>query len=416
MFLIPTIQTSASETYTQVDQYTTSEHIDSAETILIKNTIYKYFDGEFKSIIEEKAVNQDNVICNNKLKELTLLQNTRKALWYKALDDIILDYKIDITYKSIDLYEDTCIVDLLKDTSFSFTKSPDITSQEFDNEHIVKLKKINNNWLIENDVDVSEIKENSQLQGESSKPNLKKSKDINTSSVNANEDDSSLNQTILDEGIEKIDDKIFSLKESINNIDNELNGYKELKSRISNATNSNRLKSSNAIKANDVTSWNSYDWNATVNYARKWAYSYNPNYPKFEDADCTNFVSQSIYAGAPAMNWSSRWCINSVVYGKPWTCVNEFWDFIVNNRGAGPVSIDNTKYWDICKGDPVQLWNNNSGGYTHTIIVTANDGQGGLGYSAHSDSRRDYSFDSAYASGKYNYDKERTAHILGYNK
>lgn len=416
MFLMPTIQASAEETYTQADQYTTNEHIDSKEIVFIKNSIYTYFDGEFKSIIEEKAVNQDNVICNNKLKELKLLQHTREALWYKALDDVISDYKIDITYKSIDLYGDTCTVNLLKDTSFSFTKSPDINSQEFDNEHIITLKKINNIWLIENDIDVQINEENSQSQVKANETNLKKSKIKDTYNIGNRITDYSLDQSTLKEYNQNMDNQISSLKESISDIDNEIDDYKEL--RTKNIANTKKLKNSNSIRANSLTSWNEYDWNAAVNYARGWAYGFNPSYPNFDKSggDCTNFVSQAIYAGAPAMNFDSRWYISSVIYGKPWTCVGDFWNFIINNRGAGPVSVDNTKYLDICMGDPVQLWNNSAGGYTHTVIVTANDGQGGLAFSSHTVARRDYSFDSLYAKGIYNYDRERTAHILGYNK
>lgn len=305
---------------------------------------------------------------------------------------------------------------MLKDTSFSFTKSPDINSQEFDNEHIITLKKINNIWLIENDIDVQINEENSQSQVKANETNLKKSKIKDTYNIGNRITDYSLDQSTLKEYNQNMDNQISSLKESISDIDNEIDDYKEL--RTKNIANTKKLKNSNSIRANSLTSWNEYDWNAAVNYARGWAYGFNPSYPNFDKSggDCTNFVSQAIYAGAPAMNFDSRWYISSVIYGKPWTCVGDFWNFIINNRGAGPVSVDNTKYLDICMGDPVQLWNNSAGGYTHTVIVTANDGQGGLAFSSHTVARRDYSFDSLYAKGIYNYDRERTAHILGYNK
>ena len=48
----------------------------------------------------------------------------------------------------------------------------------------------------------------------------------------------------------------------------------------------------------------SYDREAAVAYARRFALSRNPAYYDFSDlgGDCTNFASQCIYAGAGIMN------------------------------------------------------------------------------------------------------------------
>ena len=49
-----------------------------------------------------------------------------------------------------------------------------------------------------------------------------------------------------------------------------------------------------------------YDRYSAVEYALKWAYSRNPRFFDFEDigGDCTNFVSQCLYAGCGIMNYS----------------------------------------------------------------------------------------------------------------
>ena len=49
-----------------------------------------------------------------------------------------------------------------------------------------------------------------------------------------------------------------------------------------------------------------YDRNAAVAYARKWAMDRNPAYYNFDGigGDCTNFASQSIYAGSKIMNYT----------------------------------------------------------------------------------------------------------------
>lgn len=44
-----------------------------------------------------------------------------------------------------------------------------------------------------------------------------------------------------------------------------------------------------------------YDRNAAIDYAKKWAYKSNPNFPSF-DGDCANFISQCLLAGGFEMN------------------------------------------------------------------------------------------------------------------
>lgn len=46
-----------------------------------------------------------------------------------------------------------------------------------------------------------------------------------------------------------------------------------------------------------------YDRISAVNYAKKWALSRNPKFYDFDPigGDCTNFISQCIYAGAKVM-------------------------------------------------------------------------------------------------------------------
>lgn len=49
-----------------------------------------------------------------------------------------------------------------------------------------------------------------------------------------------------------------------------------------------------------------YDRTAAVAYARRWAFSRNPLYYDFtgQGGNCTNFVSQCVYAGCGQMNFT----------------------------------------------------------------------------------------------------------------
>lgn len=89
----------------------------------------------------------------------------------------------------------------------------------------------------------------------------------------------------------------------------------------------------------------SYDREAAVNYARKWAYYRNPRYYDFEDigGDCTNFASQCLFAGSGIMNYTPLfgWYYRSASDRTPsWTGVPYFYNFLVSNKGPGPYGSD----------------------------------------------------------------------------
>lgn len=84
-----------------------------------------------------------------------------------------------------------------------------------------------------------------------------------------------------------------------------------------------------------------YNRGAAVEYARRWALDRNPVYYDFENigGDCTNFASQSIYAGAKVMNFTPvmGWYYRSVSDRAPsWSGVEYLYNFLVNNRSVGP--------------------------------------------------------------------------------
>ena len=77
-----------------------------------------------------------------------------------------------------------------------------------------------------------------------------------------------------------------------------------------------------------------YDRGAAVDYARRWALSRNPAFYDFSDigGDCTNFVSQCIYAGAGVMNYTKDtgwYYISSSDRTPSWTGVEYLYDFLI---------------------------------------------------------------------------------------
>jgi len=116
-----------------------------------------------------------------------------------------------------------------------------------------------------------------------------------------------------------------------------------------------------------------YNRDAAIAYAEKWALSRNPDFYDYEGigGDCTNFVSQCVYAGTGVMNYTPTYgwyYINSNDKSPSWTGVDYFYDFMTNNRGVGPYGIE-TRLINIIPGDIIQLGNSN-GMFYHSLILT----------------------------------------------
>ena len=65
-----------------------------------------------------------------------------------------------------------------------------------------------------------------------------------------------------------------------------------------------------------------YDRQTAVEYANYWAYRRNPRYYAFDEigGDCTNFVSQCLYAGSGVMNFTTTvWLKVSLPPRAIWT-------------------------------------------------------------------------------------------------
>ncbi len=120
-----------------------------------------------------------------------------------------------------------------------------------------------------------------------------------------------------------------------------------------------------------------YDRKLAVEYAIEWAYRRNPKYYNFDPVggDCTNFISQCVYAGAGVMNYTPilGWFYKSSTNRTPsWTGVEYFARFLTENNSIGPVGVY-TDLNNIDLGDVIQLGNAN-GDFYHSLLVTGFNG------------------------------------------
>ena len=116
-----------------------------------------------------------------------------------------------------------------------------------------------------------------------------------------------------------------------------------------------------------------YNRRRAIAYSNRWAFSRNPAYYDFSNigGDCTNFVSQCLYAGSRVMNYTpdTGWYYISVNERSPsWTGVQFLYEFLTSNKTRGPygreVSIEQCR-----EGDVIQLQMN--GGYYHSLFVVS---------------------------------------------
>ena len=119
-----------------------------------------------------------------------------------------------------------------------------------------------------------------------------------------------------------------------------------------------------------------YKRNLTIRYAQKWAYDRNSKYYNFDDlgGDCTNFISQCVYAGSKEMNYNKNngWYYSSLNNrSASWTGVDEFYKFLIlfliSNKLNGPRG-EKVEQKNLEIGDIIQL-SFDGIKFAHTLIV-----------------------------------------------
>ena len=116
----------------------------------------------------------------------------------------------------------------------------------------------------------------------------------------------------------------------------------------------------------------SYNRNASVQYALKWAFGRNPKYYNYNKlgGDCTNFISQCLFEGIGQMNYRKiGWYYKDANRkSSSWAGVEFLYEFLINNKYEGPkgkeISVN-----ELQVGDLIQL-SFDGNVYGHSLIVT----------------------------------------------
>lgn len=347
----------------------------------IKDIVHEFLKNEIESIKIKSSIKSNHLIGNFKLREYSNLNNYYYSEWYKKLNNTLLDYELSINYDSIEISTNLANIFLSTDVYLVFSNDPDIKQGAFGNRYYFKLQKKSGKWFIENIVTPEEIEIENTLAEEQ-----------NRKSIYAEKDDFYKTNTS--------DKKLDVVKEKIKNIDNDLKKFKPT-SNTKDKTKSSYI-SKNVVIPNDTyvgsalyaTTYKSYS--AAIDYARAWtryAWDYNSDqYIYYDKADCTNFVSQCLYAGG--YTYSNTWR----PYNWEWVNVEYFYQHMTSTPGYGTPKVN---YWDATLGDILQLKKVGGTRFSHSIIVTKLGQYGDIYFCAHSENRQDYSLMNVYPSSEY---------------
>ncbi len=121
-----------------------------------------------------------------------------------------------------------------------------------------------------------------------------------------------------------------------------------------------------------------YQREAALAYAHRWALGRNPAYLDFTSlgGDCTNFISQCLYAGILVMNYTPTfgwYYLTGNEKAPAWTAARYLHRFLLENESVGPYGQEAERDAMI-PGDIVQLMDGN-GRYYHSLLVLENTGQ-----------------------------------------
>ena len=146
-----------------------------------------------------------------------------------------------------------------------------------------------------------------------------------------------------------------------------------------------------------------------VEYARRWALDRNPLYYDYTGigGNCTNFVSQCVYAGSCTMNYTpvyGWYYLSAAERTASWTGVQYFYNFITQNQNVGPFARE-IGVEAVEAGDVIQLGREGTG-YYHTLLCVGRQGEEIL-VAAQSDDALDRPLST------YDYDYARFLHIEG---
>jgi hypothetical protein len=349
----------------------------------VKQVIASYFTAYYdaqKSLTEatltEMLADNDNIRLNEAFRSVEL---EKKKLFNTAISD----YSYQIKYKNVNITENTAAIDLILDLDYYCANSPNVKSGIYNVNYSFTLKNNGNKWVITGiDSDLDEFK--------IFKDKVEQKSGTKSLAISSQAD------AIL-QAKKAMISQFQEVAQSINQSDSAVNHSSE-------PDNSNNTAIVNSIY--HVYTNYSYSPSLASAYAQKYAKASSSSrifytaYWNGSEVDCTNFVSQCVWAGYGGYVESSTNQTNSnisnmvrmvsgVWYGgsgggsENWEEVPDFFTYMVSSKVLGPQAVTDFSnynarhYYDednkvtpasIKVGDVIQYWKD--GKYCHSSIVS----------------------------------------------
>jgi hypothetical protein len=161
-----------------------------------------------------------------------------------------------------------------------------------------------------------------------------------------------------------------------------------------------------------------YDKISAVAYSHRWALSRNPDYFDYSSlgGDCTNYISQCLYAGSKIMNYTKNfgwYYINANEKAPAWTGVPYLYNFLTRKeQSPGPFG-EEVSLQNIGIGDIIQLSFRKNSNFAHSLFVVhigMPADYNNILINTHTYDRQNYPL------SKYNWERIRFIKILGVRK
>jgi len=149
-----------------------------------------------------------------------------------------------------------------------------------------------------------------------------------------------------------------------------------------------------------------YDRQQAAAYADRWWEAGNPAYLEFA-VDCSNYVSQCIFAGGAPMNYTDKrgsgWWYRGQsgkqeLWSYSWAVADSLRRFLGSSRSGLKATVVHSPQ-ELAEGDVISYSWQGNGHYGHSTVVTALDGQGMPLVNAHtvSSKHRYWDYQDSYA-------------------
>ncbi|WP_353094129.1 amidase domain-containing protein [Tissierella praeacuta] len=339
----------------------------------IKDTIQKYFESYYETLKTGAYIDVANLFIDNE--EAIIPQRILKnnLLLFKEFGRNYTFYELKIDFKDIEVNKDIARAEVIENAEFHYNTVPeDIISRIGNVQYVIELKKIDGNWKM--------------------------------SSIDS---ENNLDYEFVREQLKEYNNQISrqSKKQYIENVFDEKDSYtKTLKNSLEKSLGTTPIIEINDedINTDDIILQGTYSYNIDrgIRYARKYAYASKlSNSEKIFadcDPDCTNFVSQCIWAAYGGWDESSvtnsrnnvhnkvrmtsEWYGSKWGYGafsNAWAGVPYLYNYVTKSKATGPngygygeASPRNFDLARVGRGDVIQLYNSSWGNWRHSLYVS----------------------------------------------